>query len=89
MRRKFGTELTRALGVFLRNVNLILFRQMALSVKGSSGNMLRYVFSNSYLFAVGKIKWQFRNVEEGSCRWSRGRGKGTWVKGRFENYFKL
>lgn len=54
---EFGVKLARALGAFLRNQDLILL------ANGGSRDTYRYIFSNTYLLAVGKIESQ----KEVSC----------------------
>lgn len=66
---EFGAKLTKALGTFLRNLDMILL------VNGDSGDRFRYILSNSCLLAVGKIKLQFGNVGEGSLLHSSEAGK--------------
>lgn len=67
----FGAKLTRALGAFLRNLDLILL------VNRDSENTFRCVFSNNYLVAVRKIDSQSEMLEkEVSCTLQR-QGKGN------------
>lgn len=66
---EFGAKLARALGAFLRNQDLILLAD------GGSRDTYRYVFSNSYLLAVGKIESQSGNIGEGSLLRSSEAGK--------------
>lgn len=69
MSYEFGSQLTRALGAFLRNLDLILL------VNRGSGDMFRYVFSNNYLVAVGKSDSQSGNIGEGHLLHSSGKRK--------------
>lgn len=71
MSREFGAKLSRALGAFLRNLDLISL------VNGDSENSFKCVFSNNYLVTVRKIDSQSEMLEkEVSCTLQR-QGKGN------------
>lgn len=57
---EFGAKLTKALGTFLRNLDLILL------VNRDSGNTFKYVFLSNYLVAVRNIDPQSGNIGEGN-----------------------
>lgn len=69
MSYEFGSKVTREMGAFLKNLDLILLMNRA------SGNMFRYVFSNNSLVAVGKIDSQSGNIGEESLLHSSEAGK--------------